>query len=104
MFSPGLLVMHFFAKIPQGDTVPLSVHCVRGYMMSTCLDHLVKVVSAGSFSTSKLNIFPFVITKYAVGSYSQDMQISCFPSNFCPVILPFLYVLCLTGSSHFGER
>ena len=37
-------------------------------MMLMYLDHLVKVVSAGS-STNKLTLFPFVISKYLVISY-----------------------------------
>lgn len=36
--------------------------------MLVCLDHLVKVVPAGSF-THKLSIFPLVISKYLAGSY-----------------------------------
>lgn len=45
-----------------------------GFMMSVCiiavdvdLDHLVKVVSAGSFSMESYTIFPFVVSKYLGG-------------------------------------
>lgn len=61
--------MHFLQKFHKGDIVPFLVYHFKGYMRSTCLDHLVKVVSAGS-SVSKRIIFPPVISKYLEGLHS----------------------------------
>lgn len=54
-------------------------------------DHLVKVIS--TFLYYKATVFPFIINKRFMEKYLETVQISCFLSNFYPLIL------AITGGS-----
>lgn len=77
----------------SGDIVPFSVHPVRKPMMLKCsisgdvgFDHVVKVLSSRRHLYKASNSF-FVMSKYLVARFFEMMQISCFSSYFCLLIL-----------------
>lgn len=71
--------------------MPFSVHQIREYMILTCLDHLAKVVSAGSFTNKisgfvlleyanillSLKLFPAVFTTYFADSQRERRMKAC---------------------------
>lgn len=66
----------------------LPMHPIRQHGIVVCpipddvdFDHLIEELSA-QFFHHKVTLFPFVISKYFVGSYFKTMWISCSSSGF----------------------
>lgn len=71
--------------------VPWCWVCLR--IGSVNHDHLVKILSAGFFHC-KITIFPWYLIKILEEIYSETVQISCFSSNFHPLILASISGSC----------
>lgn len=87
-----------------GMMCPPQWRIIRGYVTLECLltgdvnlDGLVKVVPT-RFLHYKVRLSPFIIKRYLEEGdgerYFETIQICCFSSNFCPLILAFINESC----------
>lgn len=80
-----------FGRNASMDVMSFSTHHIRKDVVSVSpvtdahFDGLVGV-SAG-FLRCTITILPFVMNKYLVRRYSKTMQLSCFSSNFNPLLI-----------------